>query len=217
MADTSRGRMGVSELVAGTNTAVYSVTDSMDSLVNIFVANQTSGPTKVNIAIVDGVATDLADEDYIKYQVPLNPGESLEIKDVHMSDDEAVVAYSDRAGVTVRVSGIEEDQAGAGRTQELTASGAVTPGVTSVELNHATVVIAATIADLSAHAGLLVIKDTSASGTAAHTVTLTSGTFNGTNTIATFNAPNEALVIWVDSAGNGTVVENVGSVALSGP
>ena len=100
-------------------------------------------------------------------------------------------------------------------TQELTASGAVTPGVMSVELNHTTVAIAATIATSLDHQGLLVVKDTSASGTAAHTLTLTAGTFNGTNNVATLNAPNEALVVWIDSAGNGTVVENVGTVALS--
>lgn len=104
-----------------------------------------------------------------------------------------------------------------GRVQELTASGAVTPGVQSLELNHATVVIAATIADAAAHPGLFVIKDTSASGTAAHTVTLTAGTFNGTNTIATLNARDEFLAVYFDSTGRGQVVANVGSVALSGP
>ena len=105
--------------------------------------------------------------------------------------------------------------AGSSASQELTASGAITPNANSIELNHATVVIAATIADSLDHQGLFVIKDTSASGTAAHTVTLTSGTFNGTATIATLNAPNEALVVWFDSAGNGTIVENVGTVVLS--
>lgn len=99
--------------------------------------------------------------------------------------------------------------------QELTVTGAVTPGVSSVELNHATVAIAATIADSKNHQGLFVVKDTSASGTAAHTLTLTAGTFDGTNNVATLNAPNEALVVWFDSAGNGTIVENVGAVALS--
>jgi hypothetical protein len=99
--------------------------------------------------------------------------------------------------------------------QELTASGAVTAGVNSIELNHATVVIAATIADLANHPGLLVIKDTSATGTAAHTVTATAGTFDGTNNVVTLNALNECIAIWVDSAGNGTILENVGSVAVS--
>jgi len=100
-------------------------------------------------------------------------------------------------------------------SQELTASGAVTPGVQSVELNHATVAVAATIATSVAHPGLFVVKDTSASGTAAHTLTLTAGTFNGTNNVATLNAPNECLVVWFDSAGNGSIVENIGTVALS--
>ena len=102
-----------------------------------------------------------------------------------------------------------------GRVQELTVSGAVTAGVQSVELNHASVAVAATIADATSHPGLLVIKDTSASGTAAHTLTLTSGTLNGTNNRATLNAPNECLIVYIDSAGDGTVVENVGSVSLS--
>lgn len=101
------------------------------------------------------------------------------------------------------------------RVQELTATGAVTAGIQSVELNHASVVIAATIADAANHQGLFVVKDTSATGTAAHTLTLTAGTFDGTNNVATLNALNECLIVYFDSAGNGTIVENVGSVALS--
>jgi hypothetical protein len=103
----------------------------------------------------------------------------------------------------------------AGGSLELTATAAVPVGTTSLELNHATVVIAATIADAAKHAGLFVVVNTSASGTAAHTLTLTSGTFNGTNNVATLNAPKEALAVWFDSAGNGTVLENVGTVGLS--
>jgi hypothetical protein len=99
--------------------------------------------------------------------------------------------------------------------QELTASGAVTPGIRYLELNHATVAIAATIASVPAHAGIFVVKDTSASGTAAHTVTLTGGTWNGTNTIATLNAPGEMLVVYFDSAGGGSVIVNLNAVGLS--
>ncbi len=99
--------------------------------------------------------------------------------------------------------------------QELLASGAVSSGKQSVELNHATVIIAATIADFANHPGVFHVKDTSASGTAAHTLTLTSGTFNGTNNVATFNAPDEALIVYVDSNGDGSILENVGGVVLS--
>ena len=103
----------------------------------------------------------------------------------------------------------------ASSAQLFTASGAVTSGKKSIQLAHASVVIAATIANAANHAGLFVVKNTSASGTAAHTLTLTAGTFNGTNNVATLNAPNECLVVWFDTLGNGTIVENVGSVALS--
>ena len=98
-------------------------------------------------------------------------------------------------------------------SQELTVTGDVTAGVQAVELNHDTVVVAATMAAPSE--GLFIVKNTSASGTAAHTLTLTTGTFDGTNNVATLDAPNEAVVVYFDSAGNGTVVENVGTVVLS--
>ena len=68
----------------------------------------------------------------------------------------------------------------------------------------------------SDYAGQIVsVKNTSASGTAAHTVTLAGGTWNGTNTVVTLNAPDECIVVIFDSAGDGTVLANVGSVALS--
>ena len=98
--------------------------------------------------------------------------------------------------------------------QELTATGTVDAGTRGVELNHATTAIAATMAP-PANGGFVVIKDTSASGTAAHTVTLSSGTFDGTNNKVTLNAPAECIVVYFDSAGAGTIVENVGSVALA--
>jgi len=98
---------------------------------------------------------------------------------------------------------------------DVTVSAAISENIQSVELNHATVAVVTTIADAANHAGLFVVKNTSASGTAAHTLTLTAGTFNGTNNVATLNAPDEALVVFFDSAGNGTVVANIGTVALS--
>lgn len=118
-------------------------------------------------------------------------------------------------GVTATAAELNRVADVSARVQELTATGAVTAGVQSVELNHISTIIAATIADAANHPGLFVVKNTSASGTAAHTLTLTAGTFNGTNNVATLDAPNECLVVYFDSAGNGTVVENVGTIVLS--
>lgn len=99
------------------------------------------------------------------------------------------------------------------QTKELTASGAIPAGTQATELNHASVVIAATYT--VEPNTIRIFKDTSATGTALHTVTLTGGTFNGTNTIATFNARDDFIMVHFDSAGRGSVIANVGSVAFS--
>lgn len=118
-------------------------------------------------------------------------------------------------GVTATAAEINNAADVSAKVQELTVTGAVTAGVQSVELNHASTIVEATIADAANHQGLFVVKDTSATGTAAHTLTLTAGTFNGTNNVATMNALNECLVVYFDSAGNGTVLVNVGTVGLT--
>lgn len=99
------------------------------------------------------------------------------------------------------------------RAVELTVTGAIPAGTQVVELNHASTVIAATY--VVEPNTILIIKDTSATGTAAHTVTLTGGTFNGTATVATLNLRDELLMVAFDSAGRGQVLSNVGSVALA--
>lgn len=100
--------------------------------------------------------------------------------------------------------------------QELTASGAITVNNGTVYLNHASVVIAATL-DAPTRGDELIIIDSSATGTAAHTVTVSGGvTFNGTNTIATFNLLGEALHLKAISATRWLILNNVGSVGLSG-
>ena len=102
--------------------------------------------------------------------------------------------------------------------KEYTASAAM--GSDSGKVRHielsSTSVIAMTGMNGADYAGQIVsVKDTSASGTAAHTVTLASGTWNGTATVVTLNAPDECIVVMFDSAGDGTILSNVGSVALS--
>lgn len=104
---------------------------------------------------------------------------------------------------------------GQAQTQELTATGAITIDNGVAFLNHASTIIAATL-DAPTAGDVLYIVNNSASGTAAHTVTLPSGvTFDGTNDIATFNAPGEALHLVAMSATRWLIIANVGSVALS--
>lgn len=101
--------------------------------------------------------------------------------------------------------------------QELTATGAISTDATLVALNHiATAILATRVAPVTGD--VLVVINTSASGTAAHTVTLPEGvTWDGTNRVATLNAPDEAIVAIATSATRYRVLVNVGSVAFSNP
>ncbi len=102
------------------------------------------------------------------------------------------------------------------KLQIRTTSGTVGGSTVTLELDHDSVIIAATIAAvIGVHDGFFMVKDTSDSGTAAHTVTLTGGTWDGSATIITLNAAGEAILVYFDSEGDGTIIENVGGVALS--
>jgi hypothetical protein len=119
------------------------------------------------------------------------------------------------SGVTIDGVLVKDGTTDAGRrSQALTATGAITINSGLVTLAHATVVIAATL-DAPAVGDELFIINTSASGTVAHTVTLTGVTFDGTNTIATLDAPGEALHLIAISATRWFILENIGSVGLS--
>lgn len=65
---------------------------------------------------------------------------------------------------------------------------------------------------MSAVPGLVTVVQ---SGTGTSTVTLSSGTWDGTNTIATFDAADEKLTVAFDAALSGIVITNTGTVALS--
>lgn len=96
---------------------------------------------------------------------------------------------------------------------ELTVSGAIPTNASYVELNCNGTAIAATIA--APAAGRLLVVTQTDGGTDGHSVTLTAGTLDGTNTIGTFNAQNETLALYGVSATRFVILENIGSVALS--
>ena len=73
-----------------------------------------------------------------------------------------------------------------------------------------------TIADASFHPGLILFKATIEPTGTGHTVTLTKGQFNAAgNNVATFADIDDALLVYFDRFGNGTVIENVGTVGLA--
>jgi len=141
-------------------------------------------------------------------------GQDAELNNVDVDGDLVVAGDTTFTGATAFDGGATGASQLRRATQTLTATGAITITNGLVMLNHATVVIAATLAAPTAGDELFIV-DSSASGTAAHTVTLSGVTFDGTNSVATFNAPGEALHLIALSATRWFILENIGSVALS--
>jgi hypothetical protein len=197
---------------------------SVDDVINIKVAGAEDFRILANIfrALAGSVIeTNTINETTAAAGVTID---SVLVKDggVVLADGAAVAA--DVISEKVAAAGVTADGVllkdgashGTRANQALTASGAITVGKHGVvTLAHATVVIAATLAAPTSGYDLIIVN-TSASGTVAHTVTLPAGvTFDGTNNTATLDAPNEALHIVAVSATRWYIVDNIGSVALS--
>ena len=84
-----------------------------------------------------------------------------------------------------------------------------------IGLAHASTAIVIDVPKPGEAGKLLILRDNSASGTAAHVVTSTGGTFDGTNNTATFDAPGEQLILYSVSSTEWIIVLNSGSVAMS--
>lgn len=136
------------------------------------------------------------------------------LKDSQVTTD-VINEKTGAAGVTIDSVLLKDGRVDApAGSQILTETGAITVNNGTVQLNHATVVIAATLDAPTAGDELLIVNN-SASGTVAHTVTLSGVTFDGTNTVATLDAPGEALLLRALSATRWFIVLNIGSVGLS--
>ena len=105
-------------------------------------------------------------------------------------------------------------QAAAVTAVAYTASGAIAIADTVVDLNKTTPKLEMTMAAGDDTQRVLVITQIDA-GTAGHTVTLTNGTFDGTNNTATLNGQYEALVLLSITPTRYLILKNYGSVALS--
>ena len=97
-----------------------------------------------------------------------------------------------------------------------TASGAIaaTDSVAILASSTPATTMVMTIAAPAAGRVLVITQDDA--GTAGHTVTLTAGNWNGgANTIATFDARNETLLVVGLSTTRFLIISNTGSVAIS--
>ena len=102
------GYLGKTKLAANMNTAVYSVPAGKFTTANVAMCNIGDASAKIRLAIVDGAAAELADEDYIEYGVDIPAGGVLERTGLTLSAGETVVAWADKNTIVVRVHGYEE-------------------------------------------------------------------------------------------------------------
>jgi hypothetical protein len=72
-----------------------------------------------------------------------------------------------------------------------------------------------TASTLSIKAGRLYYFTQTGGGTAGHSITLTAGTFDGTNDVATLNADYETLVVFGIADDRGIIINNTGEVAMT--
>ncbi len=151
-------------------------------------------------------------EDLGTYNVTIqDQDESFDWSDIILTgDNETVVLYSDgRRWHTI-------SRIPYAKTQTLLATGAVIPGVRVLILDHTSTAILAAMADAKAHQGLFVINVlTEPGGGQDHVVTITTGSWNGTNKVITFANIADQVIVYFDSAGAGTIILNTGG-ALSG-
>jgi len=99
--------------------------------------------------------------------------------------------------------------------KQYTATATNTVNCGFIGLAHGTTAIVISVPAPERAGKLLIIRDNSASGTAAHVVTSTGGTFDGTNNTATFDAPGEQLILYSISSTVWIIVLNSGAVAMS--
>ena len=72
------GRLGAADLVAATDTGLYTVPASILTTLTVSLVNRNASAVKLRIAIIDGALGALANEDYIEFDVDVAANGVLE-------------------------------------------------------------------------------------------------------------------------------------------
>lgn len=102
------GKLNAVDLLANTDTKVYTVPAGKITAANINFVNRGTTQVTVRLALSSAVSTP-ANADYIEYEVTLAPSGVLERTALVMSAGESVFARASLATVSVRVHGYEEN------------------------------------------------------------------------------------------------------------
>ena len=98
------GRLGAVEPAATTDTSLYIPPASTAASCLVKAINRSASTRTIRIAIVDGAVGDIADEDYILYELSLAANGDTSLKDKY-EETGIVLSSSDR--IVVRASGID--------------------------------------------------------------------------------------------------------------
>lgn len=99
------GKLGSADLVAATDTLLYTVPALKVATANIRFANRNAIPVKVRLAIGTGAAPTATD--YLSYDQSLPANGIVEDTGIVLTAGEKVWARSDTANVSVRAHGME--------------------------------------------------------------------------------------------------------------
>lgn len=103
------GRLGASDLAATTNTSTYSVPASRKATVAVAFCNRNATAVTVRLAHVDGAIGVVANEDYLEFDSTIPANGVLERTGITMTATHTLLTRASGTGVSVVVSGIEED------------------------------------------------------------------------------------------------------------
>jgi hypothetical protein len=133
--------------------------------------------------------------------------------DIRVPSQKAVKNYADAitAATAAQLGAVLNPSGLVFAPATVTESG-VLPTASFVYLDSADAALAMTFEPVAGRLLVITQKDI---GTEGHTCTLGPGTYDGTNEIATFNAPGETLVLMGLSGTRFAIILNLGSVALS--
>jgi hypothetical protein len=103
----ANGVLGRVSLASTTLTTVYTVPIGQLAYANVNVTNRTGASAAVRIALAQTAAAPLASE-YIEYDSFVAPNGVLERTGIVLDAGWSIVAYSDKANVSVQAYGIEQ-------------------------------------------------------------------------------------------------------------
>jgi hypothetical protein len=103
----ANGVLGRVSLASTTLTTVYTVPAGTLTYANVNVVNRTGASAAVRIAIAQTAAAPL-DAEYLEYDSFLSPNGILERTGLVLDAGWSIVAYSDKANVSVQAYGIEQ-------------------------------------------------------------------------------------------------------------